>query len=318
MPPQLVRRASLRQLQIFDAVARAASFTRAAESLFLTQPTVSVQVKNLEDAVGLPLFERVGRKVSLTEAGRLLHAAAAEVLEALSRVETEIADLKGLKTGHLRLAVVTTAKYFAPAALGIFCGRHPGIDVSLKVTNRERLLQRMVANVDDLYIMGQAPEGADATFVPFMPNPIVVLAASGHALAGERNIAMERLVEEPFIMREQGSGTRLAVEALFARHGLKPKVRMELGSNEAIKQAVLGGLGISALSRHTLRAGDGAGQLVILDVEGFPIVRHWHVGYPAGKRLSVLVRRFLDFLQQEARILVPWEDDGQSAGRPVP
>ncbi len=313
MFPQLVRRASLRQLQIFEVVARLASFTRAAESLFLTQPTVSVQIKNLEHAVGLALFERVGRKVFLTEAGRALHGAATEVLETLTRVEGEIADLKGLKTGHLRLAVVTTAKYFAPSALGIFCSRHPGIDVSLKVTNRERILQRMAANVDDLYIMGHAPGGADTMFVPFMPNPLVMLAARDHPLSGERDIPLERIAREPFIMREEGSGTRMALEALFARHGLKPRVRMELGSNEAIKHAIIGGLGVSALSRHTLRPEAGPRQLAILDVESFPIERHWHVGYPAGKRLSVVVRAFLDFLKREARLLIPWDSEGGPA-----
>jgi len=306
-PPQLVRHASLRQLQIFDAVARLGSFTRAAETLFLTQPTVSMQIKKLESSVGVALFEQVGRKVYLTEAGRVLHAGARDVLDALGRVEMELADLKGMKTGHLRLAVVTTAKYFAPRALGAFCNRYPGIDVSLKVTNRERLLERMAANVDDLYIIGRPPRDERTLFRPFMPNPIVMLAPSNHPLAGDSEVSLTRIAEEPLIMREEGSGTRMAVEALFAERDLRPRVRMELGSNEAIKQAVIGGLGISALSRHTFAADEPAGQLVILNVEGFPIAWHWHIGYARSKRPSVVVHTFLEFLEQEAPRLVPWE-----------
>jgi len=311
-PPELVRRASLRQLQIFDAVARLGSFTRAAETLFLTQPTVSMQIKKLEESVGLALFEQVGRKVYLTEAGRVLHGAAVEVLDALGRVEMELADLRGMKTGHLKLAVVTTAKYFAPRALGAFCERYPGIDVALKVTNRERLLERMAANVDDLYIMGRPPQDEHTTFRPFMPNPIVMLAPRTHPLAGQRDIPLARIAEEPLIMREEGSGTRMAVEARFAEQGLTPRVRMELGSNEAIKQAIIGGLGISALSRHTVAAEGSTGQLVTLDVEGFPIAWHWHIGYPTGKRLSVVVRTFLEFLEREAFRLIPWESAGNA------
>ena len=207
----------------------------------------------------------------------------------------ETAELKGLKTGQLRLAVVTTAKYFAPRILGEFCQAHPGIDVSLEVTNRKGLLERMADNLDDLYIMGRPPESPDYEFEPYLANPLVVVAPDSHPLAKAHNIPLERIAGERFIMRETGSGTRMAAETQFA--GLKLNVRMELGSNEAIKQAILGGLGISVLSRHTLGAGSDRGGLVILDVQGFPIQWQWHVGYPRGKRLSIVARTYLDFLR---------------------
>lgn len=247
-----MRHSTLRQLEVFAAIARLGSFTRAAEELHLTQPTVSMQIKKLADAVGLPLFEHVGKKVYLTEAGRALHAFTREIFDHFSKLEMTIADMKGLKQGTLKLAVVTTAKYFAPRLLGPFCQKYPGIDVSLKVSNRERVLERLADNQDDLYILGQPPEDIDAVAEPFLENPLVVLAPADHPLAGRKKIPLKRLTEEPFLMREPGSGTRKAVERLFADRELALKVRMELGSNEAIKQAIVGGLGLSVLSRHTL------------------------------------------------------------------
>lgn len=296
-----MRHSTLRQLEVFAAIARLGSFTRAAEELHLTQPTVSMQIKKLADAVGLPLFEHVGKKVYLTEAGRALHAFTREIFDHFSKLEMTIADMKGLKQGTLKLAVVTTAKYFAPRLLGPFCQKYPGIDVSLKVSNRERVLERLADNQDDLYILGQPPEDIDAVAEPFLENPLVVLAPANHPLAGRKKIPLKRLAEEPFLMREPGSGTRKAVERLFANRELALKVRMELGSNEAIKQAIVGGLGLSVLSRHTLALDAPMGQLTILDVEQFPIVRHWYVAYPAGKQLSIVARTFLDFLKQAPR-----------------
>ncbi len=209
-----------------------------------------------------------------------------------------IADMKGLKKGTLRLAVVTTAKYFAPRLLGPFCLAHSGVDVSLKVSNRERILERLASNQDDLYILGQPPEDIDATAEPFLENQLVVLAPANHPLAKVRNIPLSRLANEPFLVREPGSGTRAAVERLFASKKIVPKVRMELGSNEAIKQAIVGGLGISVLSRHTLSLDAPMKHIAILDVENFPIRRHWYVAYPRGKKLSVIAQAFLEYLQQ--------------------
>jgi len=298
-PIQLLRHISLRQMQIFDAIVRLGGFTRAAEDLFLTQPTVSMQVKKLEAGVGLPLFEQIGKQTHLTDAGKIVHEHVRNILDSIANIEMEIADLQGLKTGMLRLAVVTTAKYFAPRALGQFCERYPGVDVSLKVTNRERLLDRLAENMDDLYIIGHPPKLENAIFEPYLANPLVVLAPRAHPLAGQSNIDPRQLADYPFIMRELGSGTRIATEDFFAQRGIKLKIRMELGSNEAIKQAIDAGLGISVLSRHTLALVGEDGRLTILDVKGFPIPWQWCVGFNKGKRLSVIAKAFLNFLETE-------------------
>lgn len=295
-----MKHATLHQLKIFEVVARNLSFTRAAEELHLTQPTVSIQMKQLTDIVGMSLLEQVGKRIFLTEAGRELLTVCHSLFDGLSRFEMIISDMKGVKTGKLRLGVITTAKYFVPRLLGPFCDRYPGIEVSLKVTNRERLLQRLIDNEDDLYILGQPPEHMDIWVEPFLDNPLVVLAPCNHTLAGKKNISAERIAQEPFLMRESGSGTRLATEKFFNERGLSLNVRMELGSNEAIKQAVAGGLGVAVLSAHTLALEKSGDELTVLDVEGFPIMRQWHVAYSTGKQLSVVARTFLEFLQQES------------------
>lgn len=299
----MMKHATLRQLKVFEAVARNLSFTRAAEELHTTQPTVSIQLKQLTDIVGLPLLEQVGKRVFLTDAGRELLAVCHETFEGLDRFEMLVSDMKGMKAGKLRLAAVTTAKYFVPRLLGSFYGRYPGIEVSLKITNRERLLQRLSNNEDDLYILGQPPEHIEVCAEPFLENPLVVLAPSDHPLVKKKNIPSQRLAEEPFLAREPGSGTRLAAERFFKEKGLALKVRMELGSNEAIKQAVAGGLGIAVLSAHTLALERSSGELSILDVAGFPIRREWYAAYPADKRLTVVASTFLDFMKQESRPL---------------
>ena len=299
----MIKNATMRQLQVFEAVARNLSYTRAAEELFTTQPTVSIQLKQLTELVGLPLLEQVGKKIYLTETGKALLKVCREIFDNLSRFEMLVSDMNGIKAGTLRLAVITTAKYFVPRLLGVFCQRYPGIDVSLKVTNRERVLQRMVENQDDLYVLGQPPEQMDTEFEPFLENPLVVLAAGNHPLANKKNISPQRLVEEQFLMRESGSGVRLATEQFFGERGLKLKVRMELGSNEAIKQAVAGGLGIAVLSAHTLALEHSKDELAILDVKGFPIRRHWYLAHPKDKQLSVVAQAFLEFLHEESKLL---------------
>jgi DNA-binding transcriptional LysR family regulator len=298
-----MKHATLRQLKVFESVARNLSFTRAAEELHLTQPTVSIQLKQLSDIAGLPLLEQIGKRIHLTDVGRELLKVCHETFEGLSRFEMLVSDMKGVKAGKLRLAVITTAKYFVPRLLGPFCERYPGIDVSLKVTNRERVLQRMADNLDDLYVLGQPPEHSEIFFEPFLENPLVVVARSSHTLAAEQHISPQRLVEEQFLMREPGSGIRLATEQFFATRALKLKVRMELGSNEAIKHAVAGGLGIAVLSAHTLALERSSDELAILDVEGFPIRRHWYLAYPRDKQLSVVAQAFLNFLREESKLL---------------
>lgn len=296
-----MKNATLHQLKVFEAVARHSSFTRAAEELFLTQPTVSMQVKQLSKSVGLPLFEQVGKRLYLTGAGKELYITCRDIFSRLSQFEISIADLKGLKQGALRLAVVTTAKYVVPRLLGPFCQRYPGVDVSLTVNNHEWVLDSLADNRDDLYILSQLPEDMDISVHPFLENPLVVLAQRNHPLAHERNIPLKRIAEEPFIMREPGSGTRKAVQKMFDEHALSLKVKLDLGSNEAIKQAIAGGLGISVLSLHTLALEGSSSQLTILDVEGFPIQRYWYVIYPSGKQLSVIARTFYDYLLNEGK-----------------
>ena len=296
-----MRNSTLRQLELFEAIARLGSFTRAAEELFLTQPTVSMQIKKLSDTVGMPLFEQVGKKIYLTDIGHELHRTCLGISEHLANFEMIAADMKGLKTGKLRLAVVTTAKYFAPRLLGTFCQQYPGVDVSLKVSNRERVLERLATNLDDLYILGQPPVDADVVAEAFLENNLVVIAPANHPLAKMKRIPLERLAKEPFLLREPGSGTRMATERKFDESGLKLKMRMELGSNEAIKQAVIGGLGVSVLSRHTLESDTPSKQFVVLNVQGFPIKRHWYFVYPAGKQLSIIARTFVDHLRQASQ-----------------
>ena len=294
-----MKQATLHQLKVFEAAARNGSFTRAAEELFLTQPTVSMQVKQLTKAVGLPLFEQVGKRLYLTQAGQELFATCKEIFERISQFEMTVADLKGMKQGKLRLAVITTAKYFVPRLLGTFCQLYPGIDITLQVTNHSGIVERLKENLDDLYVMSQLPEHLDISYQPFLENPMVVLAPINHPLAQEKNISLQRLSEEPFILREPGSGTRTAMQKLFDEHDVSLKVKLELGSNEAIKQAITGGLGISVLSRHTFST-EGS-QLVILDVEHFPIRRYWYMVYPAGKQLSVVARTYFDYLLTVAK-----------------
>ena len=286
--------ATLHQLKVFEATARNSSFTKAAEELYITQPTVSTQVKQLTKAVGLPLFEQIGKRLHLTEAGGALLATCQEIFERLDNFEMTIADLKGTRQGRLKLGVITTAKYFIPRLLGSFCQQYPGIDIALEVTNHQKLEERMLNNEDDLYIVSQPTEDIDLCWEPFAENPIVVVARKDHPLAGIPNIPITRLNDEPFIMRETGSGTRQAVQRLFTEHQVSVRTRLELGSNEAIKQAIAGGLGISALSKHTLIS--DAGELTILDIQEFPIPRHWYVSYLAGKQLSIIAEAFREYL----------------------
>ncbi len=296
-----MKQATLHQLKVFEVVARHGSFTRAAEELFLTQPTVSIQVKQLTKAVGLPLFEQVGKRLYLTDAGRELLTTCREIFDRLDQFEMTVANFKGLKQGRLRLAAVTTTKYFVPRLLGPFCQRYPGIDVEFQVTNHEGLVARLSENLDDLYILSQLPEHLDISYHAFLENPLVVLAPMDHPLVHEKNIPLKRLIDEPFIMREPGSGTRSSVQKLFDEQGISVKVRLELGSNEAIKQAIIGGLGISVLSLHTLGLEGTSDKLAILDVEGFPIRRQWYAIYPAGKQLSVVAQTFFEYLLEEVK-----------------
>jgi LysR family transcriptional regulator, low CO2-responsive transcriptional regulator len=296
-----MRQSTLHQLKVFETAARLSSITRAAEELSLTQPTVSMQIKQLTKNIGLPLFEQVGKRLYLTEAGRELFHTCRHIFEELSQFEMKIADFQGMKQGKLKLATITTTKYFIPRVLAPFCDLYPGIDIALEITNHERVMERLSDNQDDLYILSQFPDSSDIKSIPFLKNPLVAIAPNTHPLAGKKNIPISELEGEAFIMRERGSGTRSSVEKLFAEHDVSVRVRLELGGNEAVKQAMAVGFGISVLSQHTFTAETAASGLTILDVQHFPIERNWYVAHPAGKQLSIVTSTFLDFLIGEAQ-----------------
>ena len=295
---------TFRQLSVFEAVARHLSYSRAAQEMHLTQPAVSMQIKQLEENVGLPLFEQLGKKIYLTEAGRELSHYSRVIAQQLSEAETVLGDLKGLQRGRLKISVASTANYFAPQLLANFSQRFPTVTVSLDVTNRQALLAQLANNEMDMAIMGQPPEGLDLVAESFMENPLVVIAPVKHALAAEKGIPLERLQSETFLVREQGSGTRSAMERFFNQHGIQFQAGMEMSSNEAIKQAVQAGLGLGILSLHTIGLELETNRLKVLDVKGFPIMRHWYVVHRKDKRLSTVAQAFKVFLLTEAKSIL--------------
>jgi len=299
---------TLRQLRVFAAVARHRNFTRAAEALFLTQPAVSMQVKQLEHQLDVSLFEHLGKKIYLTETGEEVYRYTRTILQQLEEMQTVLGNLKGLERGRLRLSVASTANYFAPTLLGTFCTRFSGVTVSLDVTNRETLLNQLAENEVDLVVMGQPPAEMDLVAAPFMENPLVIVAPPDHKLAKRSGIPLQRLEEETFLVREPGSGTRIAMERFFRGHGVNITTGMEVGSNEAIKQSVQAGLGLGLLSRDTIEMELTLKRLVTLDVEHFPIMRHWYVVHRKGKRLSAVSEAFKRFLIEEATCLLDKRD----------
>ena len=295
---------TLRQLKVFEAVARQRSFSRAAEELFLTQPAVSMQVKQLEESIGLPLFEQMGKKIFLTDAGTELFHYSRAIAAQLDEMEGVLSRMKGLDQGQLKITVVSTANYFAPQLLANFCQRHPKVTISLDVTNREVVLQQLANNETDMAIMGQPPEGRDLSTESFMENPLVVIASPSHALAGVPQIPVRRLAGETFLVREVGSGTRSAMERFFQEHGIALHTGMVMSTNEAIKQAVQAGMGLALVSLHTVALELETGRLAILDVASFPLMRYWYVAHRKGKRLSAVAQAFKEFLVNEAAQLL--------------
>jgi DNA-binding transcriptional LysR family regulator len=287
---------TLRQLRIFESVARHSSVSRAAAELHLTQPAVSMQMKQLEEQVGVPLLEQIGKRLFLTEAGQemRLHA---ERFNALTRdLKTSMDQFRGLQRGLLRIAVVSTANYFLPPLIAALNERHPGMRISLQVANREAVLSALADNRTDLAITGRPPDSGELVAQHFMDNPLVVIASPAHPLAKQSAITMRRFSEERLVVRETGSGTRAAIERYFSEHGLEHLTGCELSSNEAIKQAVQAGLGLGVVSAQTIELELEAGRLVALPVEGFPIVRRWYVVHRQGKRLSAAAVAFLELL----------------------
>lgn len=291
---------TFRQLRLFLALAETGSVTGAARAVHVTQPTASMQLREITLAVGLPLYEVVARRVRLTEAGEELARTARAIADEWNGFGERMDGLKGLTRGRLRVAVVSTAKYFIPRFLGSFCLTHPGVDIALEVQNRDGVLQRLGDHRDDLYIMSTPPARLDLEATPFLPNPLVVIAATHHPLAKRRRLTLPDLADQPFILREKGSGTRMSVEKHFRKHRFKPELRMELGSNEAIRGVVAGGLGVSVLSRHALRGSSDDSGVVELKVAGFPLESRWHVVHARGRRLSPLAAVFREHLLTQA------------------
>jgi DNA-binding transcriptional LysR family regulator len=304
---------TLRQLKVFESVARQLNYTRAAEELHLTQPAVSMQIKQLEEGLGVALLEQLGKRIHLTEAGQEVLAYARGITQQLDELEGVLNRIKGLAGGRLRISVATTANYFVPTLLGAFSRRYPDVTVSLDVTNRETLLRQLSENVVDLVIMGRPPAEADVEAAAFLDNPLVVVAPPAHALADRRAIPLTRLQEETFLVRESGSGTRIAMERFFSERGMRLKTGMEVGSNEAIKQSVQAGLGLGLLSRATIEQELALKRLVVLDVAEFPIMRHWYVVHRKGKRLSAAADAFKSFVLEKALRLVA----SPATGRPA-
>ena len=295
---------TLRQLQVFESAASKLNFSLAAKQLYLSQPAVSMQIKQLEENIGLPLFEQMGKKIFLTEAGRELFQYSRNITQQLADMEAVFDEMKGLGKGKLTLSVVNTANYFTPQLLARFCQRYPEINVILQVANRDAVLKQLADNSTDLAILGQPPDGLDISAEPFLDNPLVVISALDHPLAKLKRVKFARLAEETFLSREQGSGTRSAMERVFEQHKIQPHISMEMETNEAIKQAVQAGMGLGILSLHSIELELETGRLAMLNVENFPLLRHWFVAHRSNKRLSSAALAFKDFLLVEAKKII--------------
>jgi DNA-binding transcriptional LysR family regulator len=296
---------TLRQLTVFESVARHMNFSRAAEEMHLSQPAASMQVKQLEENIGLPLFEQLGKKIFLTEAGQELLHYARSIKQQVEEAQTALEELKGLHRGTLHLTMASTANYFAPQLLAAFHEKYPDAKVQLDVTNRSGLIEAVRNNATDMAIMGRPPAGQGLVGMPFMNNPLVIIAPPAHPLAGRKMIKLQELAQEPFIVRESDSGTRIAAERFFAEHGIQLITGMEMNRSEAIKQAVMAELGLGIVSLHTIDMELALKRLVVLKVEDFPIMRQWHIVYRQGKRFSAIPKAFMEFVKAHAEELTP-------------
>ena len=299
-----MKHATLRQLKVFEAVARLLSFSRAAEELHLTQPAVSTQVKKLEAHAGLALFEQFGKKIYLTAAGAELLDIGRGIIQQFEAAESAMTQLKGVSGGKLNVAVISAGDYFFPRLLVEFIGRHKGVVLNFTVHNREGLLAQMAANLADLAIMVRPPQEPGMVSEAFAPHPYVIVAAPGHGLVSQRNINMARLLQELFVVREKGSDTWHSMQEGFGEQIARLKIAMEIKSTETIKQAVMAGMGIGFLSAHTIGQEIRNGSLKLLDVQGFPLMLNWYVVQRQHKRLPPVAQAFKDFLLSEGASLI--------------
>jgi LysR family transcriptional regulator, low CO2-responsive transcriptional regulator len=287
---------TFQQLKLFESVYRNNSYTRASEELFLTQPAISIQIKRLENQLGLPLFEQVGKKIYPTMAGKVTYEASSDILNRISDLKNSIEELKGIVKGHLQVSVVTTAKYFMPHLLGHFLKLYPEVEPKLKFTNRANVVERLLQNKDDFVIMGQIPDDDRFQAYPFLENILVPVAPPDHPLTKKKNIPLKQLTKERILGREIGSGTRLVFNRLLEQNALQIEPYMELSSSEAIKQGVMAGLGLAVISLHSIRLEQNTGKLIVLDVQGFPIKRRWFVVHLKNKQLSLTAKTFFTYI----------------------
>jgi len=290
---------TLRQLRLFLALAETGSVSAAAKAMHVTQPTASMQLKDISASVGLPLYEVIGKKIFLTETGKALAITARDITQSLASFEQLANATKGIAKGHLRIAVVSTAKYFMPRLIGSFCKRHPLIDVSLEILNRDGVLGRLRQNTDDLYIMSMPPDDVVLVDEVLMPNPIVVIAASTDPLAKQKNVTLSDLKSRRFILREPGSGTRMTADQYFRGKKFRADIRLELGSNEAVKESVAGGLGIGVISQYALHGHQKEHGVRVVEVDEFPLKSSWHLVHLAAKNLSPIAQAFKDHIIRE-------------------
>jgi LysR family transcriptional regulator, low CO2-responsive transcriptional regulator len=299
-----MKNATLRQLKVFEAVARNLSFSRAAEELHLTQPAVSTQVKKLEEHAGLPLFEQLGKKIHLTPAGAEMLHASRIIIRQFEEVEETMTQFKGVSGGKLNVTVISAGDYFFPRLLVEFARRHAGVKLNFGVCNREELLEQMTDNLTDLAIMVRPPLDMDTVNEPFAPHPYVIVAAADHPLAGKKRIPISRIAREPFVVREKGSDTWNSMQEGFGEHLDTLNIAMEIRSTETIKQAVMAGMGVTFLSAHTVSRELQAGSLTVLNVQGFPLMLNWYVVHRKNKRLPPVAQAFKAFLMAEGETLI--------------
>jgi DNA-binding transcriptional LysR family regulator len=299
-----LKNATLRQLRVFESAARHLSLTRAAEELHLTPPAVSIQIRQLEAHAKAELFERVGRRLRLTEAGEEVLTHTRQVLGHIRAAEEAIAGLGSLEQGLLDVGVINAGDHFFPWLVAAFRERHPKIRTRLAVGNRDELLERLAAHALDLAVMSHPPTERGFVAESFAPHPHVIVGPAGHALAKKRSISLAQMAEEPMITREEGSATRLAMDQWFAERGIVPRIDMEIASNETIKQAVAAGFGVGFLSQHCVEQEVALGKLAILRVEGFPVMRQWYVVHRRGRRLPRIAEAFARFIVQEGARLI--------------
>ncbi|TQF66809.1 LysR family transcriptional regulator [Pseudoalteromonas luteoviolacea] len=291
---------TFRQLEILLALYEGGSIKAAAEKLFLTQPTVSMQLKKLAEAIGLPLYQQVGKQLKFTDAGLATVDTARQILQSCEELDMHLSNLRGLKSGTLRLSSVTTAKYFIPHLLGPFCERYPGIDIQFTVANRKQVIERLEQGLDDFYVFSHLPQGLDLEVIEFMSNDLVAIAPASHRFSQKQQVSLAEFCQEDFLIRESGSGTRYATEVFFDNLDVKPNIKMTIASNEAIIHSVLSKLGVSILSSHTLAFGE-IHDVKVINVESLPIRSKWSFSWTKSKALSPIAEVFLDYVETEGR-----------------